>query len=117
MEKYSSRQTYAVGFYRPKPEYLLQLFNLFLQAHFLPPKRSFDMGAESAPFKAVVKMLQHRGISRHSLFDVRIAQDSIRKGYDATSLGKRFPKFLDNIVVSYGSAETCIMCDLGQADP
>jgi len=113
VEKYSSRQTYTVSFYRPKPEYLLQLFSLLLEAHFLTAKRSFDMGAESTPFKAVVKMLQNRGVSRHSLFNVRIAQDSVRKGYDATSLGKQFLEFLDNVVVSYRSTKTCIICHLG----
>jgi len=58
-------------------------------------------------------MPQPRGVSRHSLFDVRIDQDSVRKGYDATSLGKQFPEFLDNIVVSYGSTKTCKICHLG----
>jgi hypothetical protein len=52
------------------------------------------MGAESAPINVVVKMLEPRGVSRHALFNVRIAQDSFRKGYDGTSLGKQFPEFL-----------------------
>jgi hypothetical protein len=64
------------------------------------------MGAESAPFYAVVKMVEPRGVSRQALFNVCIAQDSFRKGYDGTSLGKQFAEFLDNIAVSYGSAKT-----------
>jgi len=58
-------------------------------------------------------MVESRGVSRHALFNVRIAQDSVRKGYDDTSLGKQFPEFLDNIEVSYGSAKTCTVCHLG----
>jgi hypothetical protein len=74
------------------------------------------MGAESAPFKAVVKVLDPRSVSRHPL-SVRIAQDSVCIGYDATSVGEQFPGLLDNIAVSYGSVKTCIMCLLGYADP
>jgi hypothetical protein len=38
------------------------------------------MGAESATFNAVVKMIDRRGVSRHALFNVRIALDSVREG-------------------------------------
>jgi hypothetical protein len=58
-------------------------------------------------------VLGSTGVSRHALFKVRMAQDSVRKGYDGTSLGKQFPEFLDNMAVSYGSAKTCIICHLG----
>jgi hypothetical protein len=57
------------------------------------------MGAESAPFDAVVKMLEPRSVSRHASFNVRIAQDSVRKRYDGMSLGNQFSEFPDNIVV------------------